>query len=93
MRNKREIEILMSACFLACNHTEELMSKKLSIKSKTAQADCPGNRSNAFDMQIAEPMFEFCHSLPIPIAFDHAQWNHSLGNIADILHNVRISLG
>ena len=68
MRNKREIEILTNACFSALNHTEGLMSVKQSIKSKTAQAitsenkavimlDCPGNRSNAFDLQMAELMF------------------------------------
>ena len=64
MRNKSEIEILTNAYFLALNCTEGLMSVKQSIKSKTLQAiiseskavimlDCPGNRSNAFDMQIA----------------------------------------
>ena len=35
----------------------------------------PGNSTNAYDMQIAEPMFEFCHSLPIPVAIDTLQWN------------------
>ena len=68
MRKKREIEILTNACFLALNYTEGLMSVEQSIKSKTAQAitsenkvvamqDHPGNRSNAFDMQIEETTF------------------------------------
>ena len=46
------------------------MSVEQNIKSKTSQAitsenkavimlGCPGNRSNAFDMQIAEPLFHF----------------------------------
>ena len=61
MRNKREIEMLTNDCFLAHNHTEGLKSVEQSIKSKMAQAinfenkavvmDCPGNRSNAFDMK------------------------------------------
>ena len=63
MKNKREIEILTNACFLALNHIEGLMSVKQSIKSKMAQTitsknkavimlDHPIKRSNAFDMQI-----------------------------------------
>ena len=81
MRNKREIKILTNACYLALNHTEGLISVEKCIKSKTAQAittenkaaimlDCSGNRSNSFDMQRAEPMFEFCHSLLIPVAIN-----------------------
>ena len=68
MWNIREIETLTDACFLALNHTEGLMSVEQSIKSKMGQAitsenkavimlDCPGNRSNSFDIQTAEPMF------------------------------------
>ena len=73
------------------------MSVEQSIKSKMAQAitsenkavimlDHPGNRSNEFDMQIAEPMFEFCHSLLIPVAINTSQWNCCLDNMANILH-------
>ena len=69
------------------------MSVEQSIKSKTSQAitsenkavvmlDCAGNRSNAFDMQIAETRFEFCHSLPIPVAINTSQWTCCLGNMA-----------
>ena len=99
MRNKREIEILTNSCFLALNHTEGLMSVEQSLKSKLAQAitsenkavvmlDRPRNRSNAFDMQIAEPMFEFCHSLLIPVAINTSQWNYCLSNMANILHSM-----
>ena len=53
--------MLTNTCFSALNHAEGLMSVKQSIKSKTSQAmtsenmavimlDCPGNRSNAFDI-------------------------------------------
>ena len=60
------------------------MSVEQSTKSKTSQVitpenkavmmlDCPGNRSNVFDMQIAEPSFEFCHSLLTPVAINTAQ--------------------
>ena len=77
--------------FSAFNHTELLKNGEQSIKSKMAQAvkskneavvmlDHPGNRSNAFDMKIAEPMFESCHGLPIPIAIDTSQWNCCLSN-------------
>ena len=97
MRNKREIEILTNVWFLALNNAERLMSIEESIKSKTSQAntsenrvvvmlDHPGNRSNAFDMQIAEPMFEFCHSLLIPITINTSQRNCWLGNTANVLH-------
>ena len=48
--------------------------------------DHPRNRSNAFDMQIAEPMFEFCHSLPIPVAINTSQWNCCCGNMANVRH-------
>ena len=48
--------------------------------------DRPGNRSNAFDMQLAEPMFEFCHSLPNPVAINTSQWYCCLGNMANVLH-------
>ena len=55
---------------MALNHAKGFMSVEQSIKSKTSQAITsgnkavimmyhPGNRHNAFDMQIAEPMFEF----------------------------------
>ena len=95
MRNKKEIKILTNACFSALNHAERLMSVEESIKSKTSQAntcenkvvvmlDRPGNRSNAFDMQIAEPMLEFCHSLPIPAVINTPQCNCCLGNIANV---------
>ena len=40
--------------------------------------DCPGNRSNAFDMQIAKPLFSFSQIKPILVA--------CLGNMANILH-------
>ena len=81
MTNKRKIEILTNACFFAFSHTEELVSVEQSIKSKTAQAmtsenktvvmmDCLGNRSNSFDMQIADTMFDFCH-----VYIDTSQWN------------------
>ena len=97
IRNKRESEILTNACFLALNHAEGLMSVKQSIKSKTSQEitseykavimlDHPGNRSNSFDMQIAEPLFQFCHSLLIPVAINISQWNSCLGNMANVLH-------
>ena len=46
----------------------------------------PGNRSHAFDVQIAEPMFEFHHSLPIPAAINTCQWNCCLGNMTNVLH-------
>ena len=70
------------------------MSVEQSIKSKMAQAitsknnavvtlDYPRNRSNSFDMQIANPMFEFCHSLQIPVAINTSQWNCCLGLIGD----------
>ena len=95
MRNKREIEILMNACFLTINHTEGLMSVEQSIKSKVTftsenkaviMLDQPRNRSNAFDMQIAGPMFEFSHSLLIPVAIDSSQCNCSLGNMVNVFH-------
>ena len=49
---------------MALNHAKRLMGVEQSIKSKISQAitsedkavvmlDCPGNRSNAFDMQVA----------------------------------------
>ena len=61
MRNKRDIEMLTNASFLALNHAEGLMGLEQSIKSKTSQVtssetkaviilDCPGNRSKAFDI-------------------------------------------
>ena len=97
MRNKGEIEMLTNACFLAINHTEGLMNVEQSIKSKMAQAitsenkavvilDHPRNRSKAFDIQIAEPMFEFHISLPITVAIDTSQWKCCLGNMANVLH-------
>ena len=48
--------------------------------------DCPGNRSNGFDMQIAETLFQFFHSLPTPVAINTPKWNCSLGNMANVLH-------
>ena len=48
--------------------------------------DHPGYRSNAFDMWIAEPLFQFCHSIPIPIVINTPQWNCCLGNMANTLH-------
>ena len=46
--------------------------------------DGPVNKSNAFDMQIAEPLFEFCHSLLTPVAINISQWNCCLGNMANV---------
>ena len=74
--------------FLALIHTEGLMSVKQIIASKMAQAttsenkavimlDHPRNRSNAFDMLIAEPMFEFCNI---------SQCNFCLDNMANVVH-------
>ena len=48
--------------------------------------DCPRNRSNAFIMHITEPMFECCHSLPIPVDINTSQWSFCLVNMANILH-------
>ena len=48
--------------------------------------DCTGNRSKAFDMQIVEPLFQFPHSLPIPIAINTPQRNCCLSNMANVLH-------
>ena len=73
------------------------MSVKQSIKWKILQAitsenkavimlDDPGHRTNAFDIQIAEPMFRVCHSLPLPVAINTSQWNCCLDNMANVLH-------
>ena len=70
--------------FLALNHTEGLMSIEQSIKSKLLQANTSENKavvmldrarnwSKAFDMQIAEPILEFRHSFPIPVAINTSQ--------------------
>ena len=70
MRNKKKIEILTNACFLALIHMEGLMSVEQNIKLKRAQANTSENKaivmldrptyiSDAFDVQIAEPMLEF----------------------------------
>ena len=96
MRNKSDIEMLTNACFLALNHAEGLISVEQSIKSKTSQVissgnkavimlDYPVNRSKASDMQIKEPLFQFCHSLPILVAIKTSQWNCCLVNMANIL--------
>ena len=88
---------MINASFSALNHTEGLMSVELGIKSKTSQAitfenkagimlDCPGNRSNPFDMQIAEPLFQFCLSLLIPVVIDTSHWNCCLCSMANVLH-------
>ena len=37
-------------------------------------------------MQIAEPLFQFCHSLLISVAVNTSQWNLCLGNMANVLH-------
>ena len=87
----------------ALNNAEGSMSVEQSIKPKTSHAitsknkavvmlDHPENRSNAFDL------FEFCHTLPIPIAINTSQWNCCLGNMANFNHlmvetDVRISSG
>ena len=67
------------------------------INSKTSQVitfekkavimlDHSGNRSNSFDMQIAEQLFQFSHSLQIPVAINTPQWNCCLVNMANLLH-------
>ena len=77
--------------FLALNHAEGLMSVEQSITqaitSENQQLlDRLGNRSNAFDMQIAKPMFIFHHRLPLSIAINTSQWSCCLGNMANVLH-------
>ena len=83
-RTKRDFEIFTNAYFLSLNHVEGLMSVEQSIKSKTSQAiisennavimlNCPGNRSNALNMQKAEPLFQFCHTLPTSVAINTPQ--------------------
>ena len=77
--------------FLALFHAQELMSAEQSIKSKKSQVMTsendvmilydPGNRSTAFDMQMAEPLYQFCHRLLIPIAINTPQWNCCVGNM------------
>ena len=47
---------------------------------------CPRNRSNSFDMQIAEPIFKFYHSSTIPVAINTSQENCCLGIMANVLH-------
>ena len=70
MTNNRKIYILMNLCSSALNHKEWLMSVEQSIKFKISQAIIsenkavimlhhPGNRSNTFDVQIAELLFHF----------------------------------
>ena len=97
MKNKRDIEMLTNACFSALNHAEVLMSVEQSIISKTSQIifsenkaviilDCPWNISKAFDMQIAEQLFQFPHSLLIPVAINTPQWSYCLGNMANVIH-------
>ena len=62
------------------------MSVEQSIKSITLHAiisenkavvmlDCPENRSNAFDMHIAEATFDFCHNLPVYFAINVSHWS------------------
>ena len=83
--------------FSALNHAEGLVNVEQSIESKTIQVitsekkavvmlDHSGNRSNAFDIQIAEPMFEFSHSLPFIVAVNTSQSNCYLGNMANVPH-------
>ena len=97
MRNKRDIEMLKNACFSALNHAESLMEVEQRIKSKTSQVifpenkavimlDCPGNRSKAFNMEEAEPTFQFPQSLLIPIAINTPQQIGGLGSMANVLH-------
>ena len=73
------------------------LSVEKSIKSKTSQAitsenkavimlDHPGNRSKANDIQIAEQLFQFFLSLPIPVAISTPKWNCCLGNMANVLN-------
>ena len=65
------------------------MAQAITSKNKTAQLlNHPRKRSNTFDMQIAEPMFEFCHSLPMPVAINTSQRNCCLGNMANVLHSM-----
>ena len=73
------------------------MTVEQRIKSKTSQTitsenkavvmlDHSGNRSNAFGMKIAEKMFEFRHTLPIPASINTSSWNCYLGNMANVLY-------
>ena len=73
------------------------MSVEQSIKSKASQAsiyenkavimlDCPVNRSNAFDVRLAEPLFEFSLCLLIPVVINIPQWNCCFGNMGNVLH-------
>ena len=48
--------------------------------------DHPGNRSNAFGVQTAEPLIPFPPSLPISVAINIPQWNCCHGNMAYVLH-------
>ena len=48
--------------------------------------DHPGNKSNAFDMHITEPLLEFCNNLTIPVSIITHQENSCLGNMANVLH-------
>ena len=93
MKNKRHIEMLTNAYFAAFNHAEGLVRVEQSIKSKTSKVissknkavtmlDCSGNRSNTFDMHIADPLFQFSHILPVVI--NTPQWNCYLHIIAQL---------
>ena len=48
--------------------------------------DHPGNRSKAFDMQIAELLLQFPHILLVPAAINTTQWSCCLDNVANILN-------
>ena len=101
--------MLTNARFSALDQVEGLTSIEQSIKSKTTQAitsenkavillDCTRNKSNAFYMQIAEPLFEFCHGLPIPVAMNTTQWKvvpvpWQMFLILWVMQNVRIFSG
>ena len=97
MRKKRYVQMLTNICFSALNYAVEVMAIEQIIKSKMSigissenQAflmwDNPGNRSKTFDMQIAESLFQFCHSLPILVENNIPQWNCCLGNMANVWH-------
>ena len=74
LRNKRDIQMLINACFSALYHGDGLMSVEQSIKSKVLKEFTsknkavtmlhhPRNRSKAFDMEKTEPSFQIPHSL------------------------------
>ena len=75
-RNKKENKMSTNACFSSLNHAEWLRSveqsmntiilKVITSENKAVIAfDHPGNRSMAFDIQIAEPSFQFPHKFQL----------------------------